>query len=205
MAVFRQYDRVALASDRYGWHADRDRHDRRRAGRGGGDSHPRDSAYLRVGSARRAVHAHRVRAHDSKARRLADGAVSRRDADRDCDGRLRGGNLEGGDREITNSTFPTPSRSPLFNSARSTRAPFTKVPFVLSRSTTSRSAAPAVSRQWTRETSAASTMKSARAARPMVLIAPGRMRKVNGLSTCSSVLITHIVIRLDPDLSRAAL
>jgi hypothetical protein len=60
----------------------------------GGDSHPRDSAYRRVGSARRAVHAHRVRAHDSKARRLADGAVSRRDADRDCDGRLRGGNLE---------------------------------------------------------------------------------------------------------------
>ena len=39
---------------------------------------------------------HRVRPHDSEARRLADGAVPRRDADGDGHGRLRGGDLEGG-------------------------------------------------------------------------------------------------------------
>jgi hypothetical protein len=45
---------------------------------------------------------------------------------------------------------------------------FTNVPFVLERSTTSTTSAVAVNRQWTRDTSAASTMKSARVARPTV-------------------------------------
>ena len=37
-----------------------------------------------------------LRPHDSEARRLADGAVPRRDADRDGDGRVRGGDRAGG-------------------------------------------------------------------------------------------------------------
>ena len=62
-----------------------------------------------------------------------------------------------GSSSTTNSTLPTPRRSPVLSTARSTRAPLTNVPFVLSRSTTSSSAAPAVSRQCRRDTSAAST------------------------------------------------
>ena len=50
----------------------------------------------------------------------------------------------------------------LQRSRASSRSPLTKVPLVLSRSTTSSSVAPAVSRQCSRDTSAASTMKSAR-------------------------------------------
>src|SRR5437899_1177950 len=52
------------------------------------------------------------------------------------------------------------------------------MPFVLDRSSTSTCRSVAVRRQCTRETSAASTMKSALVARPTVLMAPGVKRKV---------------------------
>ena len=82
------------------------------------------------------------------------------------------------------SIRPTRSRSPLAICARSTRLSLTNVPFVLARSSTSSFSSPAVRRQCRRETSARSTMKSARAARPMVLIAPAlepkRQRRVFG-------------------------
>src|SRR5690349_10186067 len=78
------------------------------------------------------------------------------------------------------------------------RSPLTNVPFVLSRSTTSSSAAPAVSRQCNRETSGASTMKSARVARPTVLMLPGRIRNRNGSSASSAVLSTHTQDLLHP-------
>ena len=81
------------------------------------------------------------------------------------------------------SIRPTRRRSPLPICARSTRLSFTNVPFVLARSWTSRFSSPAVRRQCRRETSARSTMKSARAARPMVLMAPGLSRNVNGVSS----------------------
>src|SRR6185503_15586045 len=96
------------------------------------------------------------------------------------------------------STRPTPRRSPFFSTARAVRVPLTKVPLVLSRSTTSSSVAPAVSRQCRRDTSAASTMKSARVARPTVLMLPGRIRNVNGNSAPSAVLSTHTQQLLDP-------
>ena len=94
-------------------------------------------------------------------------------------------------RATTNSTRPTPSRSPSFSARPRDPLPLTNVPFVLSRSSTSSSVAPAVSRQCSRDTIAASTMNSAPAERPMVLMLPGRMRKVNGsfrlrLRFCSS-------------------
>ena len=49
------------AGDRHRRHAHRHRHDRRRAGRGRGDGDARNPAHRRIGGARRAVHAHRVR------------------------------------------------------------------------------------------------------------------------------------------------
>ena len=84
------------ARHRHRRHADRHRHHRRRArrGRSGGDS--RDPAHRRIGGPRRAVHEDRLRADDPEARRLADRAVPRRNADGHGDGLLRAGDLEGG-------------------------------------------------------------------------------------------------------------
>src|SRR5688572_3538122 len=83
-------------------------------------------------------------------------------------------------------------RSPGIRRAIETRLPLTNVPFVLSRSLTSRSpSADTVTRQCTRDTRAASTMKSAPAARPMVLTPFGRMRKVCSFSASLVVRRIH--------------
>ena len=95
VAVFRQYDRTALpVTDTAGMligivtiddvldvaEATATRDIQRIGG-----SEALDEPYMHIA----------LRAHDSEARRLADGAVPRRDADRDGDGLLRGGDREG--------------------------------------------------------------------------------------------------------------
>ena len=96
VSVFRQYRSQCAARHRYGRHADRHRHHRRRAGRGRSDGDPRNPADRRVGSPGRALHHHRLLADDSEAGGLADRALPGRDADGHRDGRVRGRDLEGG-------------------------------------------------------------------------------------------------------------
>src|SRR5687767_1543761 len=84
-------------------------------------------------------------------------------------------------------------RSPDASRAVSILCPFTNVPFVLSRSrTSSPPSGRAVTRQCTRDTSAASTMKSAPVARPIVRTPPGRTRNVFSGSPSVTVRRIHI-------------
>jgi len=73
------------------------------------------------------------------------------------------------------------SVSPEVSILRLTCCSLTKVPFVLSRSSTSRRSFVLMSRQCKRDTRAQSSVKSAVGARPIVFIAPGVTRKVAGV------------------------
>ena len=75
-------------------------------------------------------------------------------------------------RDTMSDTRPMVMRSPGASITCLIRPAFTKVPFVLSKSRISKPAASAVSRQCSLDTRGTSRMKSAREARPMVLIAP---------------------------------
>ena len=87
------------------------------------------------------------------------------------------------DLETVSSSRPSRSRSPLLSDDRSMRWSFTKVPFVLLRSSTLSPVSVAVRLQWTLERSVTSTMKSARGPRPTVFSAPGVSRMVQGLDS----------------------
>src|SRR5436190_2203123 len=85
------------------------------------------------------------------------------------------------------------SLSPSLSVVLATFFPFTNVPLVLQRSSSSSSlVAFSVKRQCTRDTSAASTTKSARGARPMVFNVPGRSRKVRPASAGSTDCKVHM-------------
>ena len=94
VAAFRQYDRVGAAGHRHGRHADRHRHDRRRAGRrGSGGDRKRSSASADRKPSTSPTCEIAFCEDGPEAGGLADRAVPRRDADRHGDGRLRGGDL----------------------------------------------------------------------------------------------------------------
>ena len=76
-----------------------------------------------------------------------------------------------------------------------TRLPFTNVPLVLSRSSTSTPSSCRVSRQCSRETSGASTTKSARGARPTVLIDSGQQPEHEGVGASGVDSSIHMSVR----------
>src|SRR5437762_566545 len=100
---------------------------------------------------------------------------------------------------IVSSTRPTRRRSPSARCALLIRLPFTYVPLVLFRSTTSSLSAPAVSRQCSRDTSAASTMKSARGAMAKSVVAPGKVERITKVEIKSKATGIIKVLNVDVD------